>query len=122
MAGSTLVVALMAVSLWLRLSVRLAPGLGPVLRSCLSEVMSFWDLESSRKQDTGGDRQARRPEGPSEGTLSTTQKGRGQESGLLEGQGWHVPSTQLQALGVAGSSDEWGSPDTACWLGPEVTA
>lgn len=58
-------VALMAVSLWLRRSVRLAPGLRPVLRSCLSEVMSFWDLESSRKQDTGGDRQARRPEGPS---------------------------------------------------------
>lgn len=95
-------VALMAVSLWLRRSVRLAPGLGPVLRSCLSEVMSFWDLESSREQETGGDWETRRPEGPSEGTLNH-KRGEGpqcQESGLMEGQGWRVPSTQLRALGV----------------------
>lgn len=51
--GNTLVVTLMAVSDWLLLSVRLAHCLGPVARSCLSEVMSFWDLESSRKQIQG---------------------------------------------------------------------
>lgn len=44
--GTTLVVTLMAVSDRLLLSVRLAHCLGPVARSCLSEVMSFWDLES----------------------------------------------------------------------------
>lgn len=51
--GSTLEVTLMAVSDWLLHSVRPAHCLGPVARSCLSEVMSFWDLESSRKQTPG---------------------------------------------------------------------
>lgn len=64
--GTTLVVTLMAVSDRLLLSVRLAHCLGPVARSCLSEVMSFWDLESSRKQiqgRTGGRTQLRQRHG-----------------------------------------------------------
>lgn len=52
-SGNTLVVTLMAVSDWLLLSDWPVHCLGPVARSCLSEVMSFWDLESSRKEIQG---------------------------------------------------------------------
>lgn len=52
-ASDTLVVTLTAVSDWLRLSVRPAHCLGPVARRCFSEVMSFWDLESSKRQTQG---------------------------------------------------------------------
>lgn len=68
----TRVVTLMAVSDWLLLSVCLTRCLASVLGSCLSEVMSFWDLESSRKQIQnmiGGRPQlCRDPRGPSSGT------------------------------------------------------
>lgn len=57
MLQNTLAVTLMAVSDWLLLSGRPAPCTGLVLSSCLSEVTSFWDLDSSRRQvqrATGG--------------------------------------------------------------------
>lgn len=46
----TLEVTLTAVSDWLRLSVWPTHCLGSMARRCFSEVMSFWDLESSRRQ------------------------------------------------------------------------
>lgn len=46
----TLEVTLTAVSDWLRLSVCPTHCLGSMARRCFSEVMSFWDLESSRRQ------------------------------------------------------------------------
>lgn len=52
-AGDTLVLALIAVSDRLLLSGRPSRCLGTVSRCCLSEVMSFWDLESSRKEIQG---------------------------------------------------------------------
>ena len=52
-AGDTLVLALIAVSDRLLLSGRPSCCLGTVSRCCLSEVMSFWDLESSKKEIQG---------------------------------------------------------------------
>lgn len=47
----TLDVTLTAVSDWLRLSVWPIHCLGSMARRCFSEVMSFWDLESSRRHE-----------------------------------------------------------------------
>lgn len=52
-AWDTLVVTLTAVSDWLLLSDRPSHCLGPTAGRCLSEVMSFCDLESSRKSIQG---------------------------------------------------------------------
>lgn len=53
MARDTLVVTLIAVSDWLLLSGRPSRCLGTISGCCLLEVMSFWDLESSRKEIQG---------------------------------------------------------------------
>lgn len=106
-------VTLMAVSDRLRLSDWLAHCLGPVLRSCFSEVMSFWDLESSRKQTqrmTGGCMRLCRDLWEPSLAIPATTRGRPKVPGGQVNRGVSIACAQRQASGPGGARTHRGVP------------